>query len=502
MAVESIKSTNTDSLVLCYKRRKRRRIIEEEPNDPIQIDIEKLPDALLFEVLYRLPCRWALQYKSVSKRWCSLISHPQFVRTYIHHRHQFRKSDTYPFTLVLYYGKQFNNNILALPFYDDSGDGGGGSDGLDFLNFLPDIELARKGYTFSIEASFNDLLLVYSEVPKSLSRSWGPAFRLYRICNPLTKQWITLPCLPFRESYRFVLVGFICNLYSCDKEQGCTTNAHYSYKVVRILSPTESNTTQIHMEIFSSDTGEWCHSLVSSPRGLNPFHIRSLNAGVVACNGMLHWVDENDRTIKGFVVFDPFNEAQGCRYIDPPSDLCLEELVYLGVFQGRLRIFQKPIFGSNFSVWELEDYNIAGKWCLKYKIYFKDLVSEYADLVKIAKKTSPPGSLLAFHPNVGENVFLQFHNYIVLCNMQTKVLTMTGRLRDRGRILADNTSLEEYKVYAKYVFIVGQSSWPTPVPLPLKREWDSLLSLAKVASKLEERKELRATIAANTSSEV
>lgn len=139
--VESIKSTNTDSLVLCYKRRKRRRRIMA--NDPIQIDIEKLPDALLFEVLYRLPCRWALQYKSVSKRWCSLISHPQFVRSYIHHRHQFSKSDTDPFTLVLHYGKQFNNNILALPFHDDSGDGGGCGDGLDFLNFLPDIEQAR-----------------------------------------------------------------------------------------------------------------------------------------------------------------------------------------------------------------------------------------------------------------------------------------------------------------------------------------------------------------------
>lgn len=111
--VESIKSTNTDSLVLCYKRRRRRRIMA---NDPIQIDIEKLPDALLFEVLYRLPCRWALQYKSVSKRWCSLISHPQFVRSYIHHRHQFSKSDTDPFTLVLHYGKQLTTIFSLFHF--------------------------------------------------------------------------------------------------------------------------------------------------------------------------------------------------------------------------------------------------------------------------------------------------------------------------------------------------------------------------------------------------
>ncbi|KAL4606075.1 hypothetical protein ACB092_09G077000 [Castanea dentata] len=518
MAVESIKITNTDtdpdlSLVLSCKKRKeddveedpkeypilspyskRRRLEEEEeepdPDDSTQfpefMKIEELPDAILFEILYRLPCRWALQCKSVSKRWCSVISHPLFVRNAMLHRHPFSKSNTDPFTLVLYHDKK----ILALPFDEDCGGGGGGGgggdgDGLDFLNFLPCIEFARKNFPFCVEASFNDLLLIRSEVLPIVNSG----FTEYCICNPITKQWIILPRLPYQGYRGIVLVGFICIPDSCDKEQGCITNAHYRYRVVRIYSPTQSNATQIRMQIFSSDTGEWCDSLVSSPPGLNSFVGRPAHAGVVACNRMLHWVDENDRMIRGFVVFDPFNNAQGCRYIDPPIDLSLRESVSFGVFQGRLRIFQNSSlqYPRRFSVWELEDYNNAGTWCLKYKIYFKDMVSEYSDLLKMAKGKVSTGSLLAFHPNVGEFVFLQFRKCIVLCNMRTRVLTMVGRLE---KLLPVN-GISFDSIPAKYVFLVGQPSWPTPVPLPLKFECPSPFLLSEFVSKRQMLKKQR-----------
>ncbi|XP_050243782.1 F-box protein At5g07610-like isoform X1 [Quercus robur] len=519
MAVESIKITNTDTdtdtdpdpdlpLVLSCKRRKeddveedpkefpyrkRRRLEEEEeepdPDDSIQlpefIKIEELPDAILFEILYRLPCRWALQCKSVSKRWCSVISHPLFVRNAMLHRLPFSKSNTDPFTLVLYHAKK----ILALPFDEDCGgvgDGDGDGDGLDFLNFLPCIEFARKNYPFCVEASFNDLLLIRSEVLPIVNSG----FTEYYICNPITKQWIILPRLPYQGYRGIVLVGFICIPDSCDKEQGCITNAHYSYRVVRIYSPTQSNSTQIRMQIFSSDTGEWCDSLVSSPRGFNSLFGTPQHAGVVACNGVLHWVDENDRMIRGFVVFDPFNNAQGCRYIDPPIDLSLGEWVSFGVFQGRLRIFQDSSlqYSRSFSVWELEDYNNAGTWCLKYKIYFKDMVSEYSDLLKMAKEKISTGSLLAFHPNVGEFVFLQFRKCIVLCNMRTRVLTMAGRLE---KLLPCKSIYSSNSIPAKYVFLVGQPSWPTPVPLPLKFECPSPFLWSEFVSKRQKQKKQR-----------
>ena len=126
-----------------------------------------------------------------------------------------------------------------------------------------------------------------------------------------------------------------------------------------------------------------------SPRGLNPFSLVSKLHRVIACNGMLHWVqvDGEDETMKDILVFDP--QGGHLRYIrlpvSPPG--CV---ISFGVFQGRLRLFQRSLNlripdrelgyryfscwasdAYNFSVWELEDYADAGTWSLKHKVYFQ-----------------------------------------------------------------------------------------------------------------------------------
>ena len=136
--------------------------------------------------------------------------------------------------------------------------------------------------------------------------------------------------------------------------------------------------------------------------------------------------------IKGFLVFDPFNDPERLSYIDPPIEFLAKGSFSFGVFHGHLRIFQ--MFCANpyhFDVWELEDYSNANTWCLKQKVYMKDLVSECSDLVKIAMDIWQSVSfLISFHPTVDEIAFLQFRNYIVLCNMQTKVLKVASKLSD------------------------------------------------------------------------
>ena len=77
----------------------------------------------------------------------------------------------------------------------------------------------------------------------------------------------------------------------------------------------------------------------------------------------------------------------------------------------------------------------------------------------------PPLELLTFHPNDGKVVFLQLGNYIVLCNMQTRVLKVLSQLRDGGKILPGNSGYD-VSVYTKSIFLLTQSSWTTPVPLP------------------------------------
>ncbi|GMY25448.1 F-box protein At3g26010-like [Fagus crenata] len=212
MAVESSTDLSSEDSIL-YACRKRRRE-EPDPDDHDSIhssepEINKLPDAMLFEILSRLPCRLVLQCKSISKRWCSLISDPSFIRGFCHRHRNY--SD--PFTLLL----QYRKHILFVPSENISHCCGGG---FDFLNFLPCIERARKKFSYRIEAAFNDLLLVCREVPPMHP---VPYFTVYYICNPLTKQWLMLPS----RRTRIVMVGFICEPYS-DKELAI---GNYRYKV-------------------------------------------------------------------------------------------------------------------------------------------------------------------------------------------------------------------------------------------------------------------------------
>ena len=400
--------------------------------------IEKLPDAMLLEILYRLPCcRRAVQFKSVSKRWLSVISNPYFICHFMdHHRHYVCK-----FTHVFQNTIELNvNTYIRLVSYDHNDNPSFKFDpriGLEFLDFLPVLSLH---YPVCIQASFNDLLLVCTQVPKA-------SFFEYYICNPFTKHWLKLPPIPTDGTRTRVMIGFLCDPYICDsdREQGCITNAHYRFMVVRILCPEENTTqiqTQLQVQIFSSETNEWRNSVVSSPRklNLNPFMPIACYAGVIACNGMLHWVCVKVKEIKGFVVFDPFNDSEQCHYIHPPIDLSLRHYVSLGVFRRRLRIFQlisyfpHNFYAGSFSLWELEDYSNAGTWCMKQKVYFSNMV--FKDFLESAKNIYGPDyaderakmmlyrdmTFLAFHPYDGDSVFLNCGDSVQLCNLRMGVL--------------------------------------------------------------------------------
>ncbi|KAK9923884.1 hypothetical protein M0R45_032282 [Rubus argutus] len=54
--------------------------------------LDDLPDAILVEILCRLPCnKLIFQYKCVSTRWFSLITDPNFIRLYLHLQRDLQK---------------------------------------------------------------------------------------------------------------------------------------------------------------------------------------------------------------------------------------------------------------------------------------------------------------------------------------------------------------------------------------------------------------------------
>ena len=186
-------------------------------------------DDLLIEILLRLPdCRYAIQCSTVCKRWHSLISHPGFVRQFIHHHDHNRElldSESQLSTPTLLFQRCEKRNLAMLfgsPFYailleksKISHERPASSSSLSLslssgcLGFLP--------WDVVIRASFDDLLLVSR--PSDLTN--------FFICNPLTQRWHGLPQAPegiVNYPSRCVLV---CQPYDCNKELRCTTNTQY-----------------------------------------------------------------------------------------------------------------------------------------------------------------------------------------------------------------------------------------------------------------------------------
>ncbi|KAK7833754.1 hypothetical protein CFP56_025290 [Quercus suber] len=66
-----------------------------------------------------------------------------------------------------------------------------------------------------------------------------------------------------------------------------------------------------------------------------------------------------------------------------------------------------------------------------------------------------------FHPNDAELVLLKFGSYTVSCNMHTRDLNMAGQIQDE---------MDDFS-NVRPIFLLGQPSWPTPLPpRPLESE--------------------------------
>uniref|UniRef100_A0A7N2MA15 Uncharacterized protein n=1 Tax=Quercus lobata TaxID=97700 RepID=A0A7N2MA15_QUELO len=146
---------------------------------------------------------------------------------------------------------------------------------------------------------------------------------------------------------------------------------------------------------------------------------------------MLYLVDASKDFIKGFLVYDPFNDIGHLRYIDLPveQDFSPKDLILFGVFRGCLWIIQLP---------------------------------ERPSLNEILNGIRSDVNFLAFHPNDAELVLLKFGSYIVSCNMHTGDLNMAGQIPD---------GMDDFSNVRPPIFLLGQPSWPTLLPpRPLELE--------------------------------
>ncbi|RXH84004.1 hypothetical protein DVH24_026903 [Malus domestica] len=139
-----------------------------------------------------------------------------------------------------------------------------------------------------VVGTYNDLVLCCASLNYQ---------RDYYICNPYTRQWVALPPTPncVRQN---VAVGFICDTPYYEEDDS-------DKKEIIINGKTFSSVFSV--EIFSSETGEWRKSIVSSPQAFE--FIFSGHCEIsYTYNRMLYWMgDCLDEDIENNLIgLDPF----------------------------------------------------------------------------------------------------------------------------------------------------------------------------------------------------
>lgn len=200
--------------------------------------LDDLDPNLVVEILLRLPHKYVICCKCVSKKWLYLITSPNFVSHF-----SSMKKELWTFM----YPPDEQRCALSATSKDSIFEGPRFS-----LNFLPCYTVQSQGNEpICVVKTFNDLFLCC----KRKRFQW-----VYYICNPLTKQWVALP--PSRYCYENVCVNFTCYKKDSTTQQpnGVAFNTQYWCKVVKIFK--NDRTNKLDLEIFSSKTGQWIEKKV------------------------------------------------------------------------------------------------------------------------------------------------------------------------------------------------------------------------------------------------
>ncbi|KAH7846417.1 hypothetical protein Vadar_013800 [Vaccinium darrowii] len=216
--------------------------------------IEKLPEDLLAEILWRLPVKLLLRSKSVCKKWYSLIENPSFISLQ-HNRTSIAATE--------------NNCLLVNQFL-------GGGNGNIILSFVPhetpteDIEIFFAG----LDVSKKLVLLGPCNGVICLTRQGFNSTIV--MCNPSIREFRVLPEPSYKKDY-LANLGFGFDPF---------TNA---YKVVKFgyLNPDFSNWEfDERIEIYDLSTDSWREVDTVSPV---EFGFRCCYEPCTSWNGDCYW---------------------------------------------------------------------------------------------------------------------------------------------------------------------------------------------------------------------
>ncbi|KAI3957788.1 hypothetical protein MKX01_007619 [Papaver californicum] len=301
---------------------------------------------ILALILWRLPVKSLFVFKSVSKRWYSLISDPIFIKghfleissrsnpgLFLHNR--LSGPDTPEFEFVSL------NESSPRP--------------LHFLARLNDPLGIR------INQSCNGLL--------SCSSYRGTYADPYYICNPYTRQYRPIFCGSLGEEQGFI------SLCSVNLAFDVLKSPHYKVVCIWLLKKvTKSDVKFYHqIEIYSSETASW--KLLGNIFPANDiFH----KIGVF-WNGSLHWIDPS-RQGNSFYFNVDLELLMGMPKLPPSYDNDEMLFKYFGECRGHLHLIQVHASRTKFEILEMmTDYQ---GWNIRYAVNINELMNVYPEITQ------------------------------------------------------------------------------------------------------------------------
>nr|GMC94360.1 F-box protein At5g07610-like [Ipomoea batatas] len=281
-------------------------------------------DDLLTEIFLYLPVKSLLRFKSVSKRWLSLITHPYF--------HTRRKK---PVSGIVF---KKSNSTLPVPEFDFIS-----LDGSDPP--FRTLEFGDEKCGMAVQSSCNGLLCCSSFKVEDNRR------RFY-VYNPSTRSFAALPDSQGIGRVHSVTLAF-----------DPTKSPHY--KVVLVVF---SGTASFQLEVYSSETREW-------KRVQRPL-FRDLNYKLgVYWNGNVNWFGNNVET---GLHFDVEKERFGEMAMPPMPDQ--KRVRYMQESCGHLHLID--IHGpktTQFKVYEMErDYS---GWFVKFQVDIENVMNAFPESI-------------------------------------------------------------------------------------------------------------------------
>ncbi|KAI5571804.1 hypothetical protein POPTR_011G137200v4 [Populus trichocarpa] len=296
--------------------------------------VAELPNALIIDILSRLPIRPLLNCKSVCKTWLHLMSDPSFVRLHLERspttlliqKTPFERKESTEMLLV-----EIVEEDISKPFY------------IEIIRLFPTKNFPDTDVR--ILNSCNGLLCLYED-------SGDKSDMMVHVCNPVLGEYIDIPVVNTDKKFEHHLAfGF--------------SSVSNQYKVLQTFYPEKDLTAAPCLaEIYTVGTGQW-RSI-----GNASFRLQSLDANAFL-HDSIHWIEYRSNSI-GFVsAFDFVSEQFKLVALPPASQIhdgmgrCYPSSV--GVIKGCLFMTNGVcIENEKFEIWVMEEYGIKESWTKKF----------------------------------------------------------------------------------------------------------------------------------------